>query len=233
MEFEVYCDEALPDLFTSGRPQGQYLMIGALWLPADLRDEIKARIKAIRERHAVFGEMKWRKISPSRVMFYEEVVDLFFAYGSNMRFRCIAVDREKINLAEFHNGDGELGFYKFYYQLLHHWIFDFNEYRFFCDLKTSRSSTRMAELRRVLSNANISAKISDVQSLPSGQLVLMQLCGILLGADNSRLNAGAPASAAKLAIVERVEAGLGRQISPTWKSEEKFNVFKINLQGGW
>jgi hypothetical protein len=150
-----------------------------------------------------------------------------------MRFRCIAVDREKINLAEFHNGDGELGFYKFYYQLLHHWIFDFNEYRFFCDLKTSRSSTRMAELRRVLSNANISAKISDVQSLPSGQLVLMQLCDILLGAANSRLNAGAPASAAKLAIVERVEAGLGRQISPTWKSEEKFNVFKINLQGGW
>lgn len=233
MEFEVYCDEALPDLFTSGRPQGQHLMIGALWLPADLRDEIKAKIKAIRERHAVFGEMKWRKISPSRVMFYKEVVDLFFAYGSNMRFRCIAVDREKINLAEFHNGDGELGFYKFYYQLLHHWILDFNEYRFFCDLKTTRSSTRMAELRRVLSNANISAKISDVQSLPSGQLVLMQLCDILLGAANSRLNAGAPASAAKLAIVERVEAGLGRQISPTWKSEEKFNVFKINLQGGW
>jgi hypothetical protein len=233
MKFEVYCDEALPDLLTSGNPQGQYLMIGALWLPAELREEIKIKINTLRERHLVFGEMKWRKISPSRVRFYEEVVDLFFAYGSNMRFRCIAVDREKINLAEFHNGDGELGFYKFYYQLLHHWILDFNEYRVFCDLKTSRSSTRMAELRRVLSNANLSAEIVDVQSLPSAQLVLMQLCDILLGAANSRLIAGAPTSAAKLAIVERIEAGLGRRISPTWKSEEKYNVFKINLQGGW
>jgi hypothetical protein len=89
----------------------------------------------------------------------------------------------------------------------------------------------MAELLRVLRNANISAHISGVQSLPSAQLVLMQLCDILLGAANSRLNFGAPISAAKLAIVERVEASLGRRISPTVKSEQKFNVFKINLQG--
>ena len=231
MKFEVYCDEALPDLFTSGKPQGQYLMIGALWLPASLREDVKSKIDTLRERHAVFGEMKWRKISPSRVTFYEDVVDLFFAYGSNMRFRCIAVDRENINLAKFHNNDGELGFYKFYYQLLHHWILDHNEYQFFCDLKTSRSPTRMAELRRVLSKANISAEISNVQSLPSTQLALMQLCDILLGAANSRLNVGAPASPAKLAIVERMEASLGRRITPTWKSEDKFNVFKINLQG--
>jgi len=233
MRFEVYCDEALPDLFTSKKPRAQYLMIGALWLPADLREEAKAKIARLRERHNVHGEMKWRKISPSRVDFYAEVIDLFFAYGSDMRFRCIAVDHEKTNLEDFHDGDGELGFYKFYYQLLHHWILDFNEYTVFCDLKSNRSPTRLAELRKVLRNANLSAEIVNVQPLPSGQLVLMQLCDILLGAANSRLNFEAPASPAKLAIVERIEARLGRKIAPTWKSEEKFNVFKINLQGGW
>lgn len=41
MKFEVYCDEALPDLFTSKKPRGQYMMIGALWLPADLREELR------------------------------------------------------------------------------------------------------------------------------------------------------------------------------------------------
>ena len=81
--------------------------------------------------------------------------------------------------------------------------------------------------------ANLSAEIVNVQPLPSGQLVLMQLCDILLGAASSRLNFEAPASPAKLAIVERIEARLGRKIGPTWKSEEKFNVFKINLKGGW
>lgn len=233
MKFEVYCDEALPDLFTSQKPRAQYLMIGALWLPASLREEAKGKIAALRARHNVHGEMKWRKISPARLGFYEEIIDLFFAYGSDLRFRCIAVDHAKTDMAAFHDGDGELGFYKFYYQLLHHWILDFNEYIFFCDLKTNRSPTRLAELRRVLTNANLSAEIADVQPLPSGQLVLMQLCDILLGAASSRLNGAGPASPAKLAIVERIEARLGRKLAPTWKSEEKFNIFKINLQGGW
>lgn len=233
MKFEVYCDEALPDLFTSKKPRGQYLMIGALWLPASLRDEAKGKIAALRARHNVHGEMKWRKISPSRLAFYEEIIDLFFGYGSDLRFRCIAVDHAKINMEAFHDNDGELGFYKFYYQLLHHWILDFNEYVFYCDLKSNRSPTRLAELRRVLTNANINSTIADVQPLPSGQLVLMQLCDILLGAASSRLNAEGPASPAKRAIVERIEARLGRKLGPTWKGEEKFNIFKINLQGGW
>lgn len=233
MKFEVYCDEALPDVLTSKKPRAQYMMIGALWLPAELRNEAKIKIAWLRERHNVHGEMKWRKISPSRTEFYSEVVDLFFAYGSDMRFRCIAVDQQKTNLAEFHDGDSELGFYKFYYQLLHHWISDFNKYTIFCDLKSNRSSNRAAELGRVLGNANLSAEILNVQPLPSGQLVLMQLCDILLGAASSRLNFKAPASPAKLAIVERIEARLGKEIAPTWKSEEKFNVFKIDLKGGW
>ena len=62
MEFEVYCDEANPDLFTSAKPKAQYLMIGSLWLPADLRDEIKTKIKALREKHSAWGEIKWTKV---------------------------------------------------------------------------------------------------------------------------------------------------------------------------
>ncbi len=234
MKFEVYCDEALPDLFTSKKPRGQYLMIGALWLPASLRDEAKGKIAALRARHSVHGEMKWRKISPSRLAFYEEIIDLFFGYGSDLRFRCIAVDHAKINMEAFHDNDGELGFYKFYYQLLHHWILDFNEYVFFCDLKTNRSPTRLAEARRVLADANIS-DIVDVQPLQSGQLILlMQLCDILLRRRaSSRLNSDGP--------LLHSEAGDGRAYrGPAWpetrpdvKGEEKFNVFKINLPGGW
>jgi len=45
MKFEVYCDEALPDLFTSKNPRSEYLMIGGLWIPAELRNEVKSRVK--------------------------------------------------------------------------------------------------------------------------------------------------------------------------------------------
>ena len=232
MKFEVYCDEAFPDLFTSGAPRGTYLMIGALWLPADLRGEVKAKVAALRAQHGVHGEIKWRKISPAKQAFYEDLVDLFFGYGSDMRFRCIAVDRNRMNL-NLHSNDAELGFYKFYYQLLHHWILDLNEYSVFCDLKSSRSPTRLSELRKVLGNANLSATIETVQPLPSRQVVLIQMCDLLLGAASSRLNPGGLESTGKRAIVERIEARLGRKLGPTPKAEEKFNIFKIRLQGGW
>ncbi len=87
MKFEVYCDETLPDLFTSQHPQARYLMIGSLWLPADLRETVKARIAELRERHGVYGEMKWRKVSPSKLGFYTDLVDLFMSFGLDLRFR--------------------------------------------------------------------------------------------------------------------------------------------------
>jgi hypothetical protein len=122
-------------------------MIGSLWLPADLRGEIKQKILELRQHHQAWGEIKWSKVSPNRQGFYLDLIDLFFSYGDNLRFRCIAVDHQQVNLA-LHENDGELGFYKFYYQLLHHWILDFNEYRIFCDAKSNRDPKRLSTLQR-------------------------------------------------------------------------------------
>lgn len=232
MKFEVYCDEANPDVLTSENPRARYLMIGSLWLPAELRGEIKGRIAALRERHKAWGEIKWNKVSPKRLNFFVELIDLFISYGDNLRFRCIAVDRTQLNMA-LHDNDGELGFYKFYYQLLHHWILDFNEYRVFCDVKSHRDPKRLPVLARCLARANLSSCIESIQSLPSDEVVLIQLCDLLLGAANSRINQTLRDGSAKSAVVHRLESALGRKLAPSHKAEEKFNVFQIRLQGGW
>ena len=122
MKFEVYCDESRPDLFASKRSSARHLVIGSLWFPADLRAGYKEELHKLRDRFKVGGEFKWNKVSPSRADFYRELVDWFFSRGEDLRFRCIAVDREQVDLKLFHEDDQELGFYKFYYQLLHHWI---------------------------------------------------------------------------------------------------------------
>ncbi|WP_426314084.1 DUF3800 domain-containing protein [Methylobacterium fujisawaense] len=232
MKLEVYCDETLPDLFTSGHPQQRYLMIGSLWLPASLREEVKARIDDLRQRHGVHGEMKWRKVSPSKAAFYMELVDLFMSFGLDLRFRCIAVDHQAMNLG-LHNGDAELGFYKFYYQVLHHWILDQNEYTIFCDLKLNRDRTRLHTLRRVLNNANRTSIVHDVQSLPSSEVVLLQLCDVLLGAASARINGRNDLGAAKDGVITQLERRLNRaRLGPTNKWEEKFNIFNIRLEGG-
>ena len=233
MKFEVYCDEALPDLFTSKKPRSEYLMIGGLWIPANIRNEVKNKIKDLREKHHAWGEIKWTKVSPSKLEFYEELVDLFMSYGKEMRFRCIAVAHKEVNMA-LHQNDGELGFYKFYYQLLHHWIYDFNEYSVFCDAKTNRDKNRFIDLRKCLAHANLSSDITQVQALPSKQVVLIQLSDLLLGMASSRINKTLGEGTAKETLVKRLESRLDiHSLQPTPRTEEKFNIFKIHLHGGW
>jgi hypothetical protein len=232
MDFEVYCDENHPELFTSKKPTVDYLMIGSLWLPASIRKEIKEHIWKLRKEHGVWGEIKWSKVSRRSLGFYMALIDLFESYGEQLRFRCIAVDHRQFD-GDFCLGDNELGFYKFYYQVLHHWILDFNQYSIFCDIKTNRDLTRLHTLKDCLNNANISASVQNIQALPSRQVVLIQLSDLLLGMASARLNKTLNAGSAKAELVAYLEYKLNRLIEPTYHSEHKFNIFKINLQGGW
>lgn len=232
MQFEVYCDEANPDVLTSEKPHVRHMLIGSLWLPSEIRAALKDEIRALRERHMAWGEIKWSKASPNKREFYLSLADLFFSRGENLRFRCIVVDHTHLDMALLDN-DGELGFYKFYYQLLHHWITDFNEYRIFCDIKSNRDPKRLPVLAQCLARANLTSTIDSIQSLPSNEVVLIQLCDLLLGAASSRINDTLRPGTVKTEFVERLEQGLGRQLSPTLRTEDKFNIFKIRLQGGW
>ncbi|WP_319760759.1 DUF3800 domain-containing protein [Maridesulfovibrio sp.] len=233
MDFEVYCDENFPDLFTSTSPKARYMMIGGLWIPSGLRSHVKESVSNLRERHQAWGEIKWTKVSPSKIDFYLDLIDLFFSYQESMRFRCIAIDREVYDGA-INNGDNELGFYKFYYQLIHHWVADHNTYKIFCDTKTSRDKTRLSVLHRCLCNSNHLSQIQSIQALPSKQVVLIQLCDLLLGAASSRINETLTEGSAKSMLVQRIENRLGiYKLAPTYRDAIKFNIFKINLQGGW
>lgn len=135
-------------------------------------------------------------------------------------------------MVKFHNDNSELSFYKFYYQLLHHWILDFNEYYIFIDHKVNKDLNRIHKLKNVLNNANLFSSIENVQALPSNEMLGIQLADFLMGALNGKVN-GKITSEAKLDIIRDIEKSLGNSIKPTPKAEEKFNVFKINLQGGW
>jgi hypothetical protein len=233
MKFDVYCDESRPDLFCSKAPSATYLVIGSLWSHREARDKLKAEIHALRDKYKVGGEFKWQKVSPSRLEFYNGLVSLFFGEGDRLRFRCIAVDRTKVDLLKYHQDDQELGFYKFYYQLLHHWILDFNEYAIFCDFKRNRDMRRLAVLQKCVASSNLSASLSSVQATRSDESVLIQLADVLVGAASSKLNGSLAAGSAKHQLVEYIESKLGRPIAATAKGESKFNVFVIDPKGGW
>ena len=233
MKFDVYCDESSPEAIASENSDNKFLMIGSLWLPRDKRAQFKDAIHELRNKHKVGGEFKWNRISPSRLDFYCELIEMFFSKEDDLRFRCIAVDCDKVNLTKFHANDQELGFYKFYYQLLHHWVLDFNEYAFYLDYKKNRKRDRLHVLRDCLDDSNLSSLVTAVQATESSQSVLIQLADVLTGCASRRFNNTSTESAAKNQVLQTVEEKLGREIGPTTRHVKKFNVFRINLSGGW
>ena len=230
MNIEVYCDETMPDLFTSKNPKDKYLFIGSIWIEESLREEVKSNIKELREKHNTFGEIKWVNVSPNKEEFYKDIVELFFKYGMQMRFRAIMIEAKKI-LWSFHQEDKELGFYKFYYQMLYKWIKDYNSYKIFVDIKKNRDLTRLKVLKDVLNNKCKDSYIQRIQALPSKEVVLIQMTDLLLGAVSAKLNKKHLTNRAKINLINHIEELLGREIAPTYSTENKFNIFKIDLKG--
>lgn len=231
MDFEIYADESGLEALTD-KTAHKFCGIGGIWIPAEHRVTLKQGISTIKAKHNIKGELKWQKISPAYFELYRDVIDFFFISGY-IRFRVILIEACKVDHMKFNDEDAELGFYKFYYQLVHHWIFDFNTYNIFLDLKVNRNKGRLKELEKILRNANLTSNIKQVQGLPSEQSAGIQLADLLTGLVVAKFN-GEITGKAKSSIIQYVEEKyLGKPIAATPKWEEKMNVFRINLKGGW
>ncbi|GIM45983.1 hypothetical protein DNHGIG_15320 [Collibacillus ludicampi] len=230
---EVYCDESRPETIYGVNSPDRFMVLGGLWVPYDIREDVKNQIKNLKTKYDVYGEFKWNRVSPSRLEFYLKLIDLFFK--NSIRFRCIVVDSHFVDIDTYHESDSELGFYKFYYQLLYHWIDSRETYWIYLDHRKNKLRNRLHKLEEVLDKAIIRDtgqlnKIGDVQAIESKQSLLIQLTDILIGAVGYRMHR-LNGSQAKLQVIERIESYLEHPIWPTPKSERKFNVFKIALRG--
>ena len=230
MDFEVYCDESNPEILAD-RSANDFLLIGGVWIPKTYRDSLKEDIKAVKSKHNYRNEIKWNKVAPSSVDFYSDLLRYFFS-TENIRFRVLLVKSDEIDRVKFHNGDGELSFYKFYYQLLQHWILSYNSYSVFLDHKINKNTKRVSKLKEVLINANLTSEIASVQALPSEQSLGIQLADFLTGIVNAGFNKKV-SSTSKRRILKELELLLGHKIMSTPKAENKFNIFRINFNGGW
>lgn len=230
MNFEVYCDESGLEALTR-KDAHRYTAIGGIWMPADFRDTFKENVNQIKQQHDIHSELKWHKVSPAFAGVYTDFLNYFFS-RVELRFRIILIESRTVDNYRFNDKDAELGFYKFYYQLLHHWIFDFNKYEIFLDYKINRNKGRLTELKKVLRASNLTSDVNQVQALPSDQSAGIQLADVLTGLVAAKFN-NEISSQTKKSLIALAETNLNKAILPTPKWEEKFNVFKINLQGGW
>lgn len=236
MDYDIYCDESRQDLLTSPASitkTNRFCCIGGLMLSKKSRPALKRKIQELQDKHSVYGEMKWGTVSGNKLQFYTDLIDLFFA-TDGLTFRIVVIDAQKVDNASYNDSNPELGYYKFYYQLLSHWLSCENGYRVFTDQKTNRDKLRLQELKRILNTScPLANPAYDIQAIDSKESLILQMENVIMGAVGYRYNfRGNGSSISKETVVSCIESKLGHRIAATPLSEQKFNIFEIQLREG-
>jgi len=225
--YNIYCDESC-HLENDRIP---VMLLGAIWCPHDQKKSISKEIRQIKMQNNARGELKWTKVSNSKLSFYLKVLDYFFC-KEGLNFRCVLVDgKERLNHSYFNQGSHDSFYYKMYYQLLLN-IVDRKDSRFniYLDIKDTRGSRKIRELNTILHNKlsdNERSIISHIQLVRSHESEFVQLADFLIGAiayhnrqDIQKKNS------AKNDIIEKIKTYTGTDLlNSTSPWEEKFNLF--------
>jgi len=229
VRYAVYCDESRH----SEGPGAKYAVIGGLWIDAEYRDAFSRQIKGLRKDGKITGEVKWSKVSRLKQDAYLSLIEAFFA-NEHAYFRAIIVNQNSVDY-DRHEGDKELGFYKFYYEMLEKWILPGNSYTILLDFKNNQKTGRLTALKKCLYNygAVRDAIIHELAPIDSEQSQIAQLCDLLTGAVAADAN-GIKYGTAKHSFVDALTKHRGRAplSAPSWSpAVSKFNVFRIALGG--
>jgi hypothetical protein len=224
----VYCDESC---HLENDNQG-VMVLGGILCPDEIKKEVFYRIREIKEKHNLGKnfEIKWTKVSMTKLNFYLEIIDYFFD-NSNLNFRGLIVpDKTKLQHDKFNQNHNDF-YYKMYYTMLKT-IFKPNfKYNIYVDIKDTQGKEKIEKLTYYLSvklSNQYSLKtppISKIQEVRSHEVELIQLADLIIGAI-SYFNRGLSANYAKVKIIERMQKRSYPLNLTTLLGEEKFNLFK-------
>lgn len=226
----IYCDESC-HLENDGM---KAMVLGALWCSAERQKFLSRKVKALKALHGLppTFEIKWVKVSPGKLPFYQAVLDLFFDEPL-LHFRGLVVpDKQLLNHGRFAQSHDDF-YYKQWYTLLNRLIDPEKRYRIFLDIKDTQGRRKVAKLHDVLCNANYDfdrSIIDSIEQVQSHDVPLLQLADLLIGALSyvHRDLHGSPAKQALVAHI-RQRSGLTLEQSSLWRAE-KFNLLVWRAQ---
>lgn len=236
--YYIFCDE-------SRQTKDCFMILGGIILPFEKIQQFDDTMKLYRKETSMFAELKWSKVSNQKLDEYKRFVDFFFALNNNnaIHFKAMIIDTHQLNHKKFNAGDKELGFYKFYYQLLLH-SFGKKYYtpgtRFVVKLDQRTTKYRLSDLQKIL-NLGINKKYHittspfvAVESVNSKQSEVMQVNDILLGAigylkNDLHLLAGSKFTKIELAKYIASKTGLRSITSNTNFHQNRFSIWNFKL----
>lgn len=222
--FNLYCDESCH----LENDKQESMVLGGVWCPENKVKSITKDINEIKAKYGLskFAELKWTKVSPSKLEMYKEIINYFFD-NTDLHFRCLVIkDKSELKHEKF-NQTHDDWYYKMYYYMIINVIVPSEKYNIYLDIKDTQSAHKVKRLQEVLCNSIYDfdlKQIRKVQNIRSHESAILQLSDILIGAVgyNSRLLDG---SKAKIELMNLIKSKSGYSWNKnTLYKEDKFNM---------
>ena len=228
----IYCDESchLPN------DKAKAMVLGAIYCDSTECRRVIEKIRSIKLKHklAKTFEIKWTKVSPSKLKFYEELIEFFFMERA-LRFRSVLIpDKSALDHDKFSQTHDEW-YYKMYYVLIKWLINPQNKYRIYIDIKDTKGSQKVVHLKNYLANNIFDYDhecVISVQQIRSDESEILQVADLLIGAISHANNEATHRSGAKRTLIDKIVNRLPRntlsESSPY--GDIKFNLFPWKAQ---
>lgn len=178
----IYCDESCH----LEKDESNVMILGAMSCDSSIKSTVNNDIRNIKVKHGLSSwfEIKWTKVSDSKLDFYKELVDYFF--NSDLYFRgIVASNKSVLDHKKYNSGSFDLWYYKMYFLLLDMLIMPTGEYKVFIDIKDTKGGPKVKKLQEVLCNNIYDFKqevIKDIKQVNSNESEVLQLADLLIGA---------------------------------------------------
>lgn len=220
----IYCDESS---HIESLKSSTIMGLGALSCWTTHKDQVFNDIRDIKRKHGLSKnfEIKWSKVSSSKVSFYKELVNYYFD-TNYLGFRCLIIDKEKLNHTKYNTTHDDF-YYKMIFLLIRELLHTDKSYKIYLDKKDSNGRKKIEKLHEFLCNKNYDYKkeiVQSVQEVVSHQIELVQICDLLMGAvcyENRKLDL----NMGKVELIKLIKERSGYSLTKkTLPSEHKFNI---------
>ncbi|MCC2598510.1 DUF3800 domain-containing protein [Sphingobacterium sp. FBM7-1] len=232
----IYCDESC-HLQNDKEP---VMVIGAVYCPIEKKEEIFERLYSFKLKHNLipknkkndnenrtYYELKWNKVSKSKIEYYKDVINYFFD-DDDLQFRVLVVSNKSAIDYEKFNHTHDTFYYKMYFGMLKAILNPENSHHIYIDIKDTRSKEKVHKLEQVLRNDKYDYSkeiIKKVQQVRSHEVEILQLADLLVGA-TAYVNRGLSDSKAKNELINLIKHRSKYSLTKsTLLKERKFNVF--------
>lgn len=212
--------------------QGPNMIIGGIWCRSDHVQAVSDKVALIKHKHGipVRREIKWTKVSNSKLAYYQDLVRLFFE-DDHLYFRAIVIPVENLHHEAFEQSPEDF-YYKMQYVMLTNIVRKREaSFKIYLDYKDTWSYARSQKLANYLSNKmEFSSRDFAAQPVRSYESSLLQLADLFIGAVGAKNNS-LPIGQAKTALIQAIQDQAFQNLDvQTPYGVDKFNVFKWHPQ---